>query len=168
MFITNEINYKDFLPNRESFTKNNSLLICEEFGFRYLFFGEITPKDTGNIEIIFDILYKDPYKEPEVLIPTDEYKDLFIELKENCFSEVLGSNPFYILKKDDFIVIDEIRKEPYKVIIPAGSLVFKTMVDKQSKLAVIDTLKRFWNNEIFQKGRFVGYSKNKKEAVENK
>lgn len=144
MFITNEMNYKDFLPNRESFTKNNSLLICEDFGFIYSFFGAISPKDTGNIKIVFDILYKDPYKEPEVLIPTDEYKDLFIEFKEKGFAEDLGSKPFYILKKDDFIVIDEIRKEPYKVNIPAGSLVFKTMVDKQSKLAVIDKLKRFW------------------------
>ena len=162
MFITKEMDYKDFLPTRESFTKHNNLMLCEDFGFVYFFFDEITPKDTGNIEIVFDILCKDVYKEPDVLIPTEEYKDLFIEFKEICFSNGIRSDQFYILEKEDFMLFEPMNREPVKLMLPAGSLVFKSMVDKHSRLAVMKILQAFWKGDIVRKGELVGYSKNKK------
>lgn len=165
MFIIKEITHKDFLPSRESFTKENTLMVCDDFGFIYLFFEEITPENTGNIEIIFDILYKDIYKLPEVLIPTKEYKDLFIEFKEKCFVSI-DPESFFVLKKDDFMLVDQNNGEQVKLRLPAGSLVFKSKTDRHTKLEVIDTLKTFWKGDIIRQGKSVWYSKNKKEVVE--
>ena len=158
-----EINYKDYIPNEVKLSETNKLLICQNFGFVYEFVDIITPVGHGSVDIIFDIFYRDVYEKPEALVPRDEYKGIFFEFKEWFLMTHFNGDslPFIILEKDDFIFIDELQQDPFKLMLPKGTLIFKGNYYNLT----VDLIKAFWSWNRYKPGtnqkEFCGYSKTK-------
>ena len=163
MFITKKVNYKDFIPSEQQLSDTNKLLSCQDFGFTYNFVDTIVPAGEGSIDMIFNIMYRSSYEKPEALIPVEKYQDIFLEFLEWYKLTHFGGFeiPFIVFESEDFILIDELYQEPFKLILPKGTLIFKGDYYNTT----IEMLKAFWSWSRYKPGsnqkEFVGYSKTK-------
>lgn len=164
MFYDKEIKFEDYLPSEESLSNTNKLLICQDFGFTYNFVDGITPVGEGSIDMVFKKVYRNVYERSEAFIPTEKYKDMFLEFREWFLMTHYGgkdSLPFVVLENEDFIFIDEVGQEPFKLIVPKGTLLLKESYYNM----VIELIKAFWSWTRFKPStnqqEFCGYSKTK-------